>query len=194
VIVGAAHRHGFARVVAGDDVSALMHQTPRAVAVAPAGYAGRIAVPARIGVAYDGSPESEVALAHAGLLAGDRHSLLAVRHAVEPRYYPPGIGVTAIPADDPDCEIAAARELCERADGIEVEHAYGPVSEVLVAFAGQLDLLVCGSRRTGSLRRLALGSTSAYLARHVATPLLITPPVDAENVERWRAGHQNAVA
>ena len=56
----------------------------------------------------------------------------------------------------------------------------------LVALSREVDLLVCGSRRHGALRRLALGSTSDYLAHHVDVPLIITAPADPSAVERWR--------
>jgi nucleotide-binding universal stress UspA family protein len=56
----------------------------------------------------------------------------------------------------------------------------------LVALSREVDLLVCGSRRHGPLRRLVLGSTSDYLAHHVDVPLIITAPADASAIERWR--------
>jgi nucleotide-binding universal stress UspA family protein len=193
IIVGASRRHGIARLFTADDVRGVMHRTPCAVAVAPAGYAEGLRVPARIGVAFDGSPESEIALAHAGLLAAERRSLLIVQHAVEPRFYALGWGMAAAPVDDPASELAAARERMPEADGIEIQHVYGTPHEQLVALSEQVDLLVCGSRRRGPVKRLAIGSTSEYLARHVATPLLIAPPVDSAAVARWRA-HRSVAA
>jgi nucleotide-binding universal stress UspA family protein len=187
IIVGASRRHGIARLFNGDDVAGVMHRTPCAVAVAPVGYAEHLRVPARIGVAFDGSPESSVALAHAGLLAAERRSVLIVQHAVEPRFYASGWGMTGVAVDDPASEIAAARERQPEADGIEIQHVYGTPHEQLVALSEQVDLLVCGSRRQGAVKRLAIGSTSEYLARHVATPLLIVPPVDSAALARWRA-------
>ena len=40
-----------------------------------------------------------------------------------------------------------------------------------------LDLLVVGSRNYGPVKRLVLGSTSNYLARHARGPLLVLPRV-----------------
>ncbi len=187
IIVGAAHRHGLARVIGGDDTESVVHRTPRAVAVAPAGYAGHLRVPVRIGVAVDGTPQSEVAVAHAGLLAAQRNSLLTLRHVVEPHYYSAGWAGSVVPVDDPEIELAAAREVLPDVDGLPVEHVFGPVGETLAAFGGEVDLLVSGSRRNGATKRIVLGSTSEYLARHVTAPLLIAPPVDPATVERWRA-------
>jgi nucleotide-binding universal stress UspA family protein len=45
----------------------------------------------------------------------------------------------------------------------------------LLAFGDDVDLLVIGSRGHGPLQRLALGSTSAFLARRVGRPLLVLP-------------------
>lgn len=192
IVVGASRRHGITRLFARDDVMSVMHQTPVAVAVAPAAFAESPTILARIGVAYDGSPESEVALAHAGLLATARRSELIAQHAVEPHVYPPGWGMAAVPVDDPAAELALARERLGRADGVAVQHVYGPAGESLLEFSCTVDLLVCGSRHNGPGRRIVLGSTSAKLARHVHSPLLVTPAIDSVAVERWHA-HQRTV-
>jgi nucleotide-binding universal stress UspA family protein len=157
VVVGASRPHGLTRMFAKHDVMSVMHQTPCAVAVAPAGFAENPKILARIGVAYDGSPESGVALAHAGLLAATRRSELIPQHAVEPHFYPPGWGMTAVPVDDPAAELALAHERLGRADGVEVQHVYGPATECLLEFSRNVDLLVCGSRHNGPGRRIVLG-------------------------------------
>jgi nucleotide-binding universal stress UspA family protein len=194
IVVGSSRRHGIARLVSGDDVRSIMHQTPCAVAVAPASYADEPGPLKRVGVAFDGSPESEVALAHAGLLADELHADLAPRHVVEPQYYASGFGTMAVPVDDPELALVAARERCGEADGLDVEQVYGSVHEELVAFGGHVDLLVCGSRRHGPVRRIAVGSTSDYLARHLSTPLLVAPTIDAASVKRWRDQRRGAIA
>jgi nucleotide-binding universal stress UspA family protein len=193
IVVGSCRRHGIARVVSGDDVRSVMHHTPCAVAVAPASYADEPGPLTRVGVAFDGSPESEVALAHAGLLAGELHAELAPRHVVEPHYYTSGFSTMAVPVDDPELALAAARERSGEADGLEVEQVYGLVHEELVSFGDHVDLLVCGSRRNGPVRRIALGSTSDYLARHLSIPLLVAPTIDAASVGRWRDQRRGAV-
>lgn len=188
-VVGATHRRGWLRVLLGDDVRSVMHQTPCAVAIAPARHAEHPAPLARIGVACDESPQSLVALAHGGLLAAERRSDLLVRHVVTPHYYAPGWGMTPVPVEVPGEEVDAARRLRHQIEGVHVDHVYGLVGERLLEFAARVDLLVCGSRHHGLLWRLADGSTSGYLAGHVTIPLLITPAVDDPTVERWRA-HQ----
>lgn len=192
IVVGASHRRGISRLVAGDHVKSVIHQTPCAVAVAPAGFAEHAGIVARVGVAYDGSPESEVALAHAGLLAAQRHRELIVRHLVEPHFY--CTGMVAVPIDDRDSELVAARERLGHPDGLEVEHVCGTAREGLLEFSRTVDLLVCGSRRNSLVRRIAVGSTSENLARHVQVPLVIAPPLDSASVEQWRAQRQATTA
>jgi nucleotide-binding universal stress UspA family protein len=194
IVVGASHRHGITRLFAGDHVRSVIHQNPCAVAVAPRGFAQDPRILTRIGVAYDGSPESEVAVAHAGLLATERHSDVILRHVVEPHFYPPGWGMVAVPVDDPDAELEAARQRLGDADGLAVEHVYGAPRETLLEFSRSVDLLVCGSRRNGPVRRIALGSTSESLARKVDVPLLVAPSSDSPTVERWREQRHAASA
>jgi nucleotide-binding universal stress UspA family protein len=146
VVVGASRRHGIPGLTRPDDVAALLHHTTETVAVAPTGYRERQTPLRRIGVAYDGSPESEIALAHAELLAHER-----------------------------GCETVSRGK-----------------HPGLVALSREVDLLVCGSRRNGPVRRLVLGSTSDHLADHVDVPLIVTAPVDSSAVDRWRELSQTA--
>ena len=185
IIVGASRRHGINRLFCRDGVSSVLHQTPCAVAVAPAGFAENPHVLARIGVALDGSPESEVALAHAGLLAADHRSLLLARHIVEPHVYGCGWGAM-VASVDADSELAVARQQFDYPDGVQLEHIYGPVRERLLEYSRDVDLLVCGSRHNGPVKRIAVGSTSEYLARHERIP----PSSDPWSVDRW---HERAL-
>ena len=65
--------------------------------------------------------------------------------------------------------------LARRLASSDTPFAYGLPRERLEHFSADVDLLVCGSRRYGRLRRALLGSTSAGLARHAHCPLLIAP-------------------
>jgi hypothetical protein len=67
-------------------------------------------------------------------------------------------------------------------------------SDQLVSSADELDVLVCGSRRNGPVRRLMLGSASDHLVRHVNVPLIVTAPVDSAAVARWQERHPDAGA
>src|SRR5262245_37198656 len=65
LVVGSCSRGLFGRVMLGDDTRASLNGAPCAVAIASRGY-GELPKPfAIVGVGYDGSPESEMALAAA---------------------------------------------------------------------------------------------------------------------------------
>jgi nucleotide-binding universal stress UspA family protein len=194
IVVGASRQHGISRLLAGDDARSVLHQTLVTVAIAPPGFAEHPVDFKRIGVACDLSPESEVAMAHAGLLAGERTAAVAPCHVVEPHVYVQGWAVVATPAENSDVQLAAAHKQFPQLDGVEVEHVYGMLGPELCQFSQAVDCLVCGSRHQGSVSRFALGSTSDYLARHAHLPLLVTPSSDTAAVERWRAQRQAALA
>lgn len=186
IVVGTSRRHGIVRMLTGADDRPLMHQTPCAVAVAPANY-GRDPEPiARIGVAYTDSPESDVALAQAGLLAAERRAQLQLCHVAVPNASPVDTPEASIPVDDPHIPLALAREHPPCGDRLAIEHVYGSVGDELVAFGDRVDLLVCGSRRNGPLRRISFGSTSDHLARHLRAPLIVAPTIDTTSFERWQ--------
>lgn len=162
VVVGASRHRGVARRIGYDDVVGLLRHTAETIAMAPHGYSERPRRLERIGVAFDASPESFVALAHAGLLAEDRDCEVVVSRLPKPADWPPS---------------APAIHVAARAG--------------LGALSREVDLLVCGSRRLGTLVRLAVGSTSEHLTRHVDVPLVITAPVDTHAVSSWRARHRD---
>jgi nucleotide-binding universal stress UspA family protein len=165
---------GFKRVMLGDDARASLNGAPCAVAVAPSGY-GELGAPiARIGVAYDGSPESVAALATARALAAQAGAEVRALHVVSVSYYeymgmmaPSGGGIDEL-IKDADKEMKALPGVTGRAE-------YGLAGEELSLFSGEVDLLIVGSRNYGPVRRLMLGSTSNHLQRHARCPLLILP-------------------
>jgi nucleotide-binding universal stress UspA family protein len=66
IVVGSTHRGPVGRLLMGDVAAGLLHGSPCPVAVAPRGYDATPGTDlARIGVAFDGTPESEEALASA---------------------------------------------------------------------------------------------------------------------------------
>jgi nucleotide-binding universal stress UspA family protein len=187
IVVGSCHRSAVGRVLTGDDARSVLHHAPCAVAVAPAGFAGQPKRIETIAVAYDGSDESNVALAHATLLAEGVGAKLVVRNIVEPRVYGgAGWAAASVTVEDPETAVAAARTRLGDLDEAEVEVIVGPVREELGALSEQVDVLVCGSRHEGAAKRVLLGSTSDYLARHSACPFLVTPVADHDRVASWR--------
>ena len=180
VVVGSTRRGQLGRVVSGTTATTLLHGSPCAVAVAPAGYRDvPVPSPPRIGVAYDGSPTSRVALDVARDLAAAHGASLAVLDAYDtiPAYAMAG---DALPADvdvhgaaqaELDKALAACRGVVE-AHGELLE---GRPTDALLARAKDLDLLVAGSRGYGRVRGVVLGSMSRRLAEESPCPLLVVP-------------------
>ncbi len=160
----------------GDDTRAALNGAPCAVAIAVAGYAEQ--------------PPP---------LAADRRRLRRLArercapsrpHARSPRRRGPGsraLEVVAIPTyaytglmappvgESIDVLLQEAERALKAMPGVEGRAVYGLTGEELAAFGDEVDLLVVGSRGYGPVRRLVLGSTSDYLARHARCSLLVLP-------------------
>jgi nucleotide-binding universal stress UspA family protein len=173
LVVGSCSRGFAGRVFVGNAARGALTGAPCAVATAPLGYAERAPEIATVGVGYDGSPESEAALAAARALASARGVTVRALQAVSipafayPGYVPPEIGETI------DAMLAAAQERLDALEGVEGAAVYGLAGEELVEFGKQVDLLVVGSRGYGPVSRLILGSTAEYLQRNAPCPLLV---------------------
>lgn len=174
IVVGSCSRGAIGRVMLGDETRAALDGAPCAVAIAAHGLAGNPTI-ARIGVAYNGSPESRTALAAARALAAERGTgVRALQVLTLPLY---GVGFYAIPiADTSDRRLKEATQPLEGLADVQAQAIYGVLpGEELAAFGDGLDLLVVGSRGYGPLKRLVVGSTSGYLERHAHCSLLILP-------------------
>ena len=174
LVVGSSRRSLLDRVLVGDDTHAALNGAPCAIAVAPAGYAQRRATIREIGVAYNGSPESEHALTVARTLADEHHAKLSALEAVSlPAYALVGGGRPV--ADAINRLVEDARERIAALGGVEAHASYGIPAEELSLYSASLDLLVVGSRGYGPVCRIVHGSVSQQLARTVRCPLLVLP-------------------
>ncbi len=175
LVVGSCSRSSFGRAMLGDDTRAALNGAACAVAIASRGFAGRSEPIAKIGVAYNGSPESETALAVSRRLAARTGASV---HALEVVSLPSvayvGIVAPAI-GDTIDAMLQEARTRMQQLSGVEGRAAYGLTGEELATFSDEVDLLVVGSRGYGPAKRLVLGSTSNYLERHARCSLLVLP-------------------
>ncbi len=175
LVVGSCGRGLLGRAMLGDDTRGALNGAPCAVAVAARGYAEHPLPLANVGVGYDGSPESEAALAAAREVAAQHRSKLVALEVVSiPTYSftgltPPALGETI------EALLSDARQRMGELKDVDGRAVYGLPGEELAVFSGQLDLLVVGSRNYGPLRRLVLGSTSDYLERHARCSLLVLP-------------------
>jgi nucleotide-binding universal stress UspA family protein len=156
LVVGASRHSVLGHALMGDDAQAALSRAPCAIAIAPRGHTQSERPFAQIGVAYNGSPESEHALSIARDIAGRRCASIKALWVVsleDVRAKQP------IPDEWPDA----------------AEQTHGDPREELASFSKEVDLLVTGSRGFGPIGRLFHGSISSYLARNVACPLLVLP-------------------
>jgi nucleotide-binding universal stress UspA family protein len=176
LVVGSTAHGLLDRVLMGDDTRAALAGAPCAVAIAPRGYRHRPYELESLGVGYDGSPESDLALAAARDLAAQHGAtiwalqVLSLADAEDGS--PPAADWTAGPSRLLRRTIARLSGL---GDDVEGDAVYGRPREELVRYGENVDLLLVGSRGYGPLGRLFHGSVSGYLARHAPCPLLIMP-------------------
>ncbi|MGI8712994.1 MAG: universal stress protein [Solirubrobacteraceae bacterium] len=172
LVVGSCQRGLVGRVMLGDDTSDALNGAPCALAIAPFGYAERPAALREVGVAYDGSPESEDALEAARAIATESGAKLSAFQAVSIPAYLTVPGALASGEAFPALVNEAIARI-EALGGVEAHAAYGLPGEELAMYSASLDLLVVGSRGHGPIGRLMHGSTSRQLARNARCPVLV---------------------
>jgi nucleotide-binding universal stress UspA family protein len=185
VVVASAHRGPVGRALLGDVSRGIMHRSPCPVAVAPRGWTRNVI--RRIGVAFDGSPESRAALGWAARLAGSLDAGLRVRHAVLGPLVPARAAYALDLHEIQEEMLAGARaEIDEALAALDPpadakgDAVIGTCHEVLEGLAEEVDVLVTGSRGWGTLRSVVLGSTSDWLIHHAACPVVVVPRGVAE--------------
>jgi nucleotide-binding universal stress UspA family protein len=172
LVIGSPRGGLLGRIHVADSIRDALNGAPCAVALAPAGYGQESVAMREIGVGYDGSPESEHALAVARTLAGAHHAKLSAFAAVT---VPTFIAHGRSAADGTTIEdlVDQAREQIARLGGVEPHAGYGDPAEELALYGASLDLLVIGSRGYGPLGRLVHGRTAQHLARRARCSLLV---------------------
>lgn len=188
LVIGSSRRGSEGRVCIGDRTRQLLSHSRCALAVAPRGFSEQ---PARrlkrIGVGYDGAPESEAALSLAGALAVSAGATLSVRSVVDDRL--PTVGwqsaareqVFAMWDEVLAPHIAALLERAQSASEAtgaklaEVDVRRGRPADALMELCGQVDLLVIGSRRWGGAARILLGRTGEALMNEANAAVLVVP-------------------
>lgn len=176
IVLGGASESAVNRVVMGDVARGVLHGAPCPVLVVARCGESPIQ-PQAIGVAYDGSAESEAALR----LAVDLAKGLDARIEL----------VEAIPIGNPQTWGSDGMERFGDLIGPEQDRITAKVQalavpatatvvpmtarEALKELAGRVDLVVCGSRSSGTARRIAFGSTADDLVHHATCPVLVVP-------------------
>jgi nucleotide-binding universal stress UspA family protein len=172
LVVGSSRRGLVGRVLLGDDTHAALNGAPCAIAIAPAGYTQRAGGIRKIGVAYNGSPESESALAVARTMAAETGAKLSAIEVVSLSIYAL-MGGPARFDDVIEDMVDDARDRIASLGGVEAHAVYGAAAEDLAVYSSGVDLLVVGSRSYGPAGRLIHGSVSQQLARSARCPLLV---------------------
>jgi nucleotide-binding universal stress UspA family protein len=191
LVVGSSRRGPEGRVRIGNRTRQLLSDGRSALAVAPRGLSDtterRLA---RVGVGYEGGPESQAALSLAGSIAVAAGAKLVVRGVVDDRL--PAVGwsqsghesMLAIWDELLEPAVGSLRENAEgaaKATGAdaEVEVLCGSPADVLGELCEHVDLLVIGSRRWGAAARALLGSTGETLMHDASCAILVVPRTDA---------------
>jgi nucleotide-binding universal stress UspA family protein len=187
LVVGSSRRGASGRVRIGSCTRQLLCHCSCALAVAPRGLSERPARQLeRIGVGYDGDPESQAALSLAGAIALAAGAKLMVRAVVDDRL--PAVGWSAVNIERVQAmwdellepQLASLREDTQasvNATGAEAEIQVlpGAPPDVLMELADDVDLLVIGSRRWGAVARVLLGTTGEALMHDAACPIVVAP-------------------
>jgi nucleotide-binding universal stress UspA family protein len=186
MVVAGSHRSGaFGRVASGGTAERLLHGSGCPVAVAPRGYRRRVTDRLRrIAVAFVDTPDGFEAVRYAADLAARSglpltvfsvitvHANWFVPEAVRPEEETVPVEVRK------EYQEALDRALAGLPEGVRAtgELLYGEVVDEL-SMVGErgVDLLVCGSRGYGPVRRVLLGTVSSALVRQASVPVLIVP-------------------
>jgi nucleotide-binding universal stress UspA family protein len=185
IVVGSSRRGARRRIAPGSTGERLLHGAGCPVAVAPRGMRDRPDEGvSRIGVAYVDTPEAREALRVATDLAQRTGAALRLYTVVAPRaeIFAPVVGRDAEEAFLENVRGRARAALdgavASLPDGVEAgeELLEGDVVDELAALdEREVDLLVCGSRGYGPVRRVLLGGVSRRLIRRAACPLVVVP-------------------
>ncbi len=149
----------------------LLRGAPCAVAIAAADGEAEIR---RIGVAYDGSAEAELALDAAYAIAQRLRAAVTLYLEVLPEYTEDLRAQLAHREAGALLDAAAGRAPAGVNPGTVVVTGYGSMA-LSERAAGVIDLLVMGSRRQGPIRHALLGSTSRALTVELDCAVLVTP-------------------
>jgi nucleotide-binding universal stress UspA family protein len=188
LVVGSSRDAPEGRVRIGKRTRQLLCNFKSALAIAPHGMrdTARHEI-RRIGVGFDGGPESEAALTLAGSIAHAAGAELHVCGVVDDRVPPIAwsammAGRAAVPSWEEmvRSKMEVLRERCDSGAkatgaGAQTEILRGRPADGLLELSEELDLLVIGSRHWGPVARLLLGSTGEALAHDAACPLMVVP-------------------
>ena len=182
VVVGSTRRGPVGRIVPGSTGERLLHGSPCPVTIVPRGYAGE--GPIRIvGVGYDGSAESDAALAAACELARRFGAAVRVIRVFDAGQFaaPALMTLPGYVTADTGREARLREALHEAVAGLPAEMRPEPVfvmgspGRELAAQSELVDLMVVGSRGYGPRAAVLLGGVTHTLVRKAACPVIVLP-------------------
>jgi nucleotide-binding universal stress UspA family protein len=201
VVVGSSNRAEPGRVRAGSTGERLLNGSPCPVAIAPEGFAARGGSPRVIGVAYDGSEGSELALVEAAALAAEFEASLKLITVVPPlqlHWSAEAFAGTMASGDTirEERRNGFRHMLEEAAERLPAEARVAtvlldgrPATVIADEAEKGIHLLVMGSRNYGPIRRVMAGSTAIELMRLAPCPVLVIPRgAAAPSAESAKAG------
>ena len=176
LVIGAGRHDPVAHMFLGDEAREVLEDPPCPVAVAPAGYADRTSQIRKIGVAYDGSMESDRALALARKLTAGHRACLSAFEAVRAPVYARDVWNVEV---EIDTDVEKARQRIAALGDVEA-HAelVDDAVEGLKEYGASIDLLVLGAHKFRPADRLVERSKSQRLADEPPCPLLVLGPVE----------------
>jgi nucleotide-binding universal stress UspA family protein len=184
VIAGSSHAGGFAQFVPSGIGARLLHDAAFAVAVVPDGYRTRADQPIRrIGVAYDGSPESRAALVAAVAAVHAFGAELEVITVLSAQVFatPTMMGGPGYINVDEESGREAREELDRILAGLpgdllaEGTILDGRPAHQLTRHTKRLDLLLLGSRGYNPLHALVADGVSGRVLRDAHCPVIAVP-------------------
>lgn len=185
IVLGSTHRAGLGRVAPGSVAERLLTGARCRVAIAPSGYASK--EPARewlrvIGVGFNGTRESEVALGEAADLATRAAASMRVIAVSPPPLPTLGAVASETPVMSGDLQSKlhdAVAELPSELRALPVHVKGDPGARLIERAEEGVDLLVLGSRGFGPVMRLMIGGVVARVVREAPCPVLVVPrPAD----------------
>jgi len=184
LVIGAGRHDPIAHMFLGDEAREVLDDPPCLVAVAPAGYSRHSAQIGRIGVAYDGSPESQRALALARRIAAERRATLSAFEAVPAPVYARDIWNVEGEIDE---DVEKARQRIAALGDVEPRAEFADdAGEGLRRYGASVDLLVLGSHKYRPPDRLLERSKSQRLADEPPSPLLVLPSAGRDGTQSRR--------